>query len=1179
MIRRTFRRQFRLSLFHPESFVSLRSPHAQRLRSGVKRRRALIGSTAAAALAALVIAPVAAHSEVATNTDVRLTSVFAAPIVADPYAADATKKNKLICTPDPNGKVGYGTDGTFDPAKPLSTPVGRDTGWPAWPGIPSSEVAPYPASTGPATYVPANLPSRDELVQDRTAGVSNDLCFGFTLPPDMQKEIIYGPANSSGRLPDASFPDLDSTHLGTTVANSGDALKNVSIDMPAGFSGEVDGAPTCSTADFGADNYKAIPESCLAAQIGTAFVRIDTQLFGSYVHLVNGGEPNPTTGGFGAGVVYNIAHGPNELGRLGISVQPVGGLAPAKFTVRLLFTPDGSGRIRTVVENAPNKVWNAPDIDAAGQPKSTAVPIPLYVESVGIRAWGKKADHPTLTKDFTQWGTDCSTDLVANASIETYDGKTSSAATEGFKLTGCESLEFKPSVKVETTEHKPSVPTGATVTVGLDQTTSNGKLTALLKDAAVTLPGLEIGAQAGSKDGGLKLCTAAQFNAAQPTVPSTCPVATETGSVSIISPLQTLPFEGKVYLGAQPAVGELPNLYLEVAPKGATSVDAPRIKLTGTVAVDADGRLTTTFKDAPQLRFSSLALTFAGGDNALFVTPRTCGDYTSTSQFTSSAVATPKAVVSNTLSINEDCATPGFAPTISMAADDQTVGASSPTTVKISRQDRSPWLKGIKVSLPAGFLSNLKVVSECASADAAAGTCPESSRIGSVRTLAGVGPKPLALEGKMYLAQREEGSVAGAVIVVHAQIGDIDLGNVVVPAKIDLRPTDAGLALTTSTPLRFKGLALNLQEVTVRLDREGFPLNPTACGPLTATGDFTGDADQLATSASQITYSGCAARPFQPGLAASLSGDTKLGGHPDVHVTMTPRPGDSNIKSTTVVLPTGVASDLNNLKVTCPLESFNASSCPESVRVGNVTANVSITDDTIAGGVYLVKVPGQSLPGLGLSFTGRYAQRVLSVVKIDPTGRLTTVFDSIPDLPLTKLQLDLAGGPKGPIQLTPKACTANSSWDATFGGQGGQSAKASIAYPCALPPQQTIKWSRKKGLSFTFSVQAGKTIKSAKLTMPKGFKLKTTKAGKKAIKIKATGSKVKSKITSKGISITPRTKTTGPTKITVTIGPKAITLPKAYKGKVKKGKKIKVKLRTAASDGKVASATTTVKAT
>ncbi len=113
------------------------------------------------------------------------------------------------------------------------------------------------------------------------------------------------------------------------------------------------------------------------------------------------------------------------------------------------------------------------------------------------------------------------------------------------------------------------------------------------------------------------------------------------GDVTVQSPLVANPLVGKVYLGEQSAVGELPPLYLEIAPQGASSNGLARVKLIGQVTTNSSGQITTTFTDAPQLRFSSLQIDFAGGDDALFVTPRACGTATADSSFTSWAAAPP----------------------------------------------------------------------------------------------------------------------------------------------------------------------------------------------------------------------------------------------------------------------------------------------------------------------------------------------------------------------------------------------------------------------------------------------------------------------------------------------------------------------------------------------------------
>lgn len=1124
--------------------MSYLSPSPSLCGSGGRRLR-----RAGRVAATLVVAACLPQAAVAGPGAVELTGAFAAPIAGD----------EPRCTPEPGGRLIYGTQVPFDPSKPITGPEGIGTGYP-----------------GSPDYVPANMPSTATISPVLQAGASTDLCLGFTLTPNMEAGFVRGPGNPTARRlqETPAVPDVDATHV--LDGGEGDDLRDAVIDMPAGFLGDPDGVGQCASDAFGVGNY-AEPTCPAASQVGTAFVRLSTLLAGVLrQHLVLGGLPN-ASGGFAGGQVFNLEHGPNELGRLGIVISPVNGIAPSKFTVRLTLAPDGSGRVRAITENAPRRLYSAEDV-VDGQLVDGAVPDALYVESIGIRAWGAKADHPTLAADYAEWGTDCSAPLSTDIAVTTYGGTQSRATSSGFTLTGCDALPFDPSVTVSTAERRPAVPTATTVQVALGQTAS-GLKSALLKDATVTLPaGLEIGAQAGSKEGGLTLCRASEFQVDRPLSPAGCAPGTRAGKVTITSPLQREPFVGQVYLGEQPEVGKLPGLYLEAAPVGATAPDAPRIKLAGTVTVSDSGQLTTTFRDAPQLRFSELKLEFPGGPSALFRTPRQCGTTTGRAEFTSRASATVVAREMQ-LTIDQDCALPEFAPALAMSADDPASGISSPTTVTITRQDRTPWLDGVRVSLPAGFLANLKTATECPGAETSLAICPGSSRIGSVLTVAGVGDSPIALEGAIYLTTPQPGAVAGASIVVRAKIGELDLGTVNVPARIDLRPTDAGLVLSTQAPIRFQGLALELRQISVRLDRPGFPLSPTACGPLTATGDFTGDAGQSASSSVPVTYTGCAARPFQPGFAATLSGQTEPGDHPQVNVTMTPRPGDSNLRAAAVTLPTGVATDLKNLQTTCAKEAFDAASCPAATRVGSARATVSITSDVITGDVFLVKIPGLTLPGLGMSFTGRYAQRVLSTVRIEKSGRVTTDFPAIPDLPLTRLDLVIDGGERSPILLSSKACASEASWDGVLTGQGGQTAPVKLPFTCGAAVEDIEPtMSTKTGLRLTVAATGGQRIRYIKVTMGSGVRLQTSRTLTRYLFSRGTGSKVSERRRSSKSFFVQRAGSRGPTAMRLRLSLKGVRLPARYRSGLRRGAKIQVRVRTVLESNEVRTQTVTVRA-
>ncbi len=108
------------------------------------------------------------------------------------------------------------------------------------------------------------------------------------------------------------------------------------------------------------------------------------------------------------------------------------------------------------------------------------------------------------------------------------------------------------------------------------------------------------------------------------------------------------------------------------------------------------------------------------------------------------------------------------------------------------------------------------------------------------------------------------------------------------------------------------------------------------------------------------------------------------------------------MKSAAVTLPAGVVADLANTRNVCEPAQFEAGDCPAATRIGTATATVAIVPESLTGAIYMVRVPGRSLPGLGLEFKGRYPQRVMSTVTTDAQSRLVTTFPAIPDLPLRR---------------------------------------------------------------------------------------------------------------------------------------------------------------------------------
>ncbi len=289
---------------------------------------------------------------------------------------------------------------------------------------------------------------------------------------------------------------------------------------------------------------------------------------------------------------------------------------------------------------------------------------------------------------------------------------------------------------------------------------------------------------------------------------------------------------------------------------------------------------------------------------------------------------------------------------------------------------------------------------------------------------------------------------------------------------------------------------------------------------------------------------------------------------------MTARAGDSNLKATTVTLPDGLGVDLANAKNACAQADWNAGTCGAIARVGSATARVRITNEAIPGDVYLVTVPGKSLPGLGLNFTGRYAQRLLSTNQII-NDRIVTTFASIPDLPLTSLELNVSGGAKGPLVYLKGVCAKASSFQTAFTAQGTQTATRTQPFTCtaanAPSTGPSIRWFAARGFSATVSAPAETSIQSMKLTLPKGFRFVTGSSStiKRYLRITTTGGSVKTRISKTSLSLV-RSTTPGPATAQVNVKARGIKPPKGrkYRKGLKRGMKITLRVRTAYVNGK-----------
>jgi hypothetical protein len=674
--------------------------------------------------------------------------------------------------------------------------------------------------------------------------------------------------------------------------------------------------------------------------------------------------------------------------------------------------------------------------------------------------------------------------------------------------TGCADVPFDPSISVTPGTTQADEPTSAAVDLHVPQSNDAGTLaTAHVKDVSVTLPdGMTINPAAAN---GLAGCSDAQFGKGTHDAIA-CPAGSAIGTTKIETPvLPAAGLIGTVYLG-QPLPGDPYRLFVEAHGFGLS------IRLVGSVHPDPQtGRLTATFNDTPQVPFEHFKLSFNGGPNATLATPLQCGTATTTSALTPYS-GQPAATPTSAFTVDADGAggtcpqTPPFNLGFAAGTQDTHAAAFSPFTVTVTRDDRQQFLSRLSVRQPPGMLGVLSSVPLCGENDAANGTCPDASRIGTSSVKSGAGPQPFGLSGPVYLTGPYNGAPFGLSIAIRAVAGPFDLGTVVVRAAIHVDPGDSHLTIDADPlPQILQGIPLRLREVSVAVDRQGFIFNPSTCDPLAIHGTLTAVDGTVQEADAPFQATGCADLPFSPKLAATATGKTSEAKGAGLKVTLTQPAGQANVKSVSVALPKRLTARGSTVTGACPEATFtsNVDGC-SNARVGNVHAETPLLSGPLDGPVYLV-AHTTGLPTLEALMQGQGLNIGLSGTVTFGAGGITSAFNAVPDVPITRFVLDLPQGPHSALSASKGLCGGALTMPTTIVGQNGarRDAKTPISVTgCGIK----ILRARVKKATAILIVQVsqlgkltgrGKGLRTGSRRITKGgnvqLKLRLSKAGKR----------------------------------------------------------------------------------
>jgi hypothetical protein len=486
------------------------------------------------------------------------------------------------------------------------------------------------------------------------------------------------------------------------------------------------------------------------------------------------------------------------------------------------------------------------------------------------------------------------------------------------------------------------------------------------------------------------------------------------------------------------------------------------IKLPGKVELDAEGNLTTTFEENPQLPFSKLTLHLKGGPRAALRNPEGCGTHTASAGFT--PWARPNEVVSRSSSFQiTSCGGSGFDPRLQAGTENPVAGAFSPFVLRLSRDSGTEELGGLRATLPEGLLAKLAGIPYCpeaalgtvsagagtGTAEEAASSCPAASQVGRVTVGAGAGPSPFFTHsGRAYLAGPYKGAPLSLAVITPAVAGPFDLGSVLTRNALQIDPeTTRATAVSDPLPQVLHGIPLDLRDVRVELDRPGFTLNPTSCEEMAVEAELTSVEGTTAKRSQRFQVGDCASLGFKPRLSLSLLGGTKRSDYPALKAVLRARPGDANIGGATVTLPRTELLENAHIRNPCTRVQYNAGAgsgaeCPKGSVYGYAKAWSPLLDQPLQGPVYLRSNGGErELPDLVASLDGQIHVDLLGYIdSIDE--RLRSRFVTVPDAPVSKFVLRMQGGKKGLLANNTNLCRAKPRASVRFSGQNGKDANS-----------------------------------------------------------------------------------------------------------------------------------------
>lgn len=835
-------------------------------------------------------------------------------------------------------------------------------------------------------------------------------------------------------------PNLETTF---TLEHSGEpeAPKTVTFNAPEGVFGNTNAASQCTPVALTLDQCPS------AAQVGLATI------YANY-----NSEPEDL---LGTAPIYSMVPRPEETARFVVIVPTINIPISIPVTVRTGSDYGLSFSVSDIPQFAPLAsvkltFWGFPGAEShnsqrfpkgevgepAGCPGSADT-------SCTLGTTASIPNRPLIDNPTTCTGGP----LVTSLEVVSYqDPSHVSGATSSYPpIEECENETFNPVLQASPTTTETDAPSGLNLELNAPQSQGLAASPSEIRSVVVTMPpGFTINPDAAD---GQSECLDSQANFGS-RGPAECPDNAKIGTSSISAAGLTEPLSGSVYIG-EPKPGDQYRVFLIAAGSGMN------VKLVGSLKPDPiTGQLTAYFENLPQVPFESFRMHLFAGERALMATPTACTIYSISGDFFPWNASRADQVSSQSFGLasgphGSSC--PGqtrpFAPTLEAGTSTPRAGAYSSFALKLNREDGDQYLGKLNFVMPPGLTANLHGVTYCPEAAilAAAQTsgreqlanpsCPASSEIGTSNVAAGPGLHPFHAVGKIYFAGPFQGAPFSLAVITPALAGPYDYGTVVVRVALHIDPHDAHVIADSETvPSIIGGIPLRLREIRVSIDKPNFMLNPTNCSPFAVGSEGVGDQGTAVAFSSYFHAVNCSTLPFRPKMTV-----TQLGGHrqtrrsqdPSMRFELTTRPGDANVKSVEVTLPTAFAIDQRHLGNLCSKAELASDHCAGRAAIGTVKDVTPLLEAPLEGPAFAVSGYGK-LPHLAFILGGQVTVIPEAESSSVKGGHLKTVVPTVPDVPIGRFALTLYGGKKGYITNTRSLCTSPVTSTIEYTAQNGR---------------------------------------------------------------------------------------------------------------------------------------------